>query len=243
MKRVRRAAQAVIGACLTAVLLCCACLIVFAADTTDLDLTEKGSVSLTLYSDEKHAAVTDGEITIYEVADLTLRDGSMAYINTDAFAGFAGELDIQNADLAGDLSAYVSTGGVTGTARAVTGDGISFTGLTPGLYLLVQTKPSTGYYAIDPILVTVPLAQDDVWVYHVDASPKVEVYAEPASKAEPEPEAEPEPKAGPEPAVSPGTDKTLPQTGQLFWPVPVLTGAGLMLIAAGNILRRKKRAA
>ncbi len=236
MKRRRRTAQAVLGAYLTAVFLCCACLTAFAADTTDLDLTEKGSISLTLYSDEKGAAVTDGEITLYEVADLTLDNGNMAYINTAAFAEFTGELDVTNAELAGDLSDYVSSVGVTGTARTILSGSVSFTGLTPGLYLLMQTTRSTGYYMIDPVLVTVPMEQDGVWVYHVDASPKVEICAEP------EPETEPEPEAELKPADQSLPDKTLPQTGQLYWPVPVLAGAGLILILVGSIMRRKRRA-
>ena len=32
---------------------------------------------------------------------------------------------------------------------------------------------------------------------------------------------------------------TLPQTGQLNWPIPVLTAAGTCLIAAGILLRKK----
>ena len=31
----------------------------------------------------------------------------------------------------------------------------------------------------------------------------------------------------------------LPQTGQLWWPVPLLASAGLLLTAAGVVIRRK----
>ena len=37
----------------------------------------------------------------------------------------------------------------------------------------------------------------------------------------------------------PGNPPKLPQTGQLWWPVPILGGGGLLLIAVGTRLRRK----
>lgn len=46
-----------------------------------------------------------------------------------------------------------------------------------------------------------------------------------------------------QPSVTPPTDQpkepTLPQTGELWWPVPVLAAAGLLLIAAGAGKKRK----
>ena len=46
-----------------------------------------------------------------------------------------------------------------------------------------------------------------------------------------------------QPSVMPPTDQpkepTLPQTGELWWPVPVLAAAGLLLIAAGAGKKRK----
>lgn len=48
-----------------------------------------------------------------------------------------------------------------------------------------------------------------------------------------------------QPSVTPPTDQpkgpTLPQTGELWWPVPVLAAAGLLLIAAGAGKKRKGR--
>ena len=41
------------------------------------------------------------------------------------------------------------------------------------------------------------------------------------------------------PPVNPPGQKTLPQTGALWWPVPILAAAGLLLIAAGAGKKRK----
>ncbi len=232
MRKIGRISRLMISVWMMAILFCTICLPAVAADTTDIDLGRKGSISLTLYSDEAEEAVTDGALTLYEVAELTLDDGNMAYNKTASFAGFAGELDVEDTGLASELSAYVSSNGATGTTKSISSDGtVTFSDLTVGLYLIVQTTQSTGYYTIDPFLVTLPLAQDDVWVYTVNASPKVEVNPEPETTTEPGP------------TTSPIPDKTLPQTGQLFWPIPILTGAGILLIVVGVVMRRKKRAA
>lgn len=103
---------------------------------------------------------------------------------------------------------------------------IAFTGLDLGLYLLVQHKAAKGYETAAPFLVSVPMEEDGVLRYDVDASPKVEL------------EKEPEPTSTTPPAPP---DPRLPYTGQLNWPVPVLTVLGLGLLALGLALRRKSR--
>lgn len=52
---------------------------------------------------------------------------------------------------------------------------IAFTGLELGLYLLVQHKAAKGYETAAPFLVSVPMEEDGVLRYDVDASPKVEL--------------------------------------------------------------------
>ncbi len=244
MREIKQTARMMTGAVLLAVLLCGTCLTVNAADTTDLDLGRKGEISLTLYSEEAGSAVTDGAITLYEVADLTLDNGNMAYVKTAAFKAFEGTLDPEADGLAGSLEAYTAANQVKGDTKQVDVDGsLCFSGLNLGLYLIVQTTRSAGYYPIESFLVTVPLAQDGVWVYSVDASPKTEVYLQSEPEPEPTPEPTPTPKPVPaqEPTLTPKPDRTLPQTGQLFWPIPVLAGTGLALIVSGVVMRRKKR--
>lgn len=95
---------------------------------------------------------------------------------------------------------------------------IAFTGLELGLYLLVQHKAAKGYETAAPFLVSVPMEEDGVLRYDVDASPKVEL------------EKKPEPTSTTPPAP---TDPRLPYTGQLNWPVPGSDGAGTGPACAG----------
>lgn len=227
MKQLQKAARLVLSLALTLAAVWGLALTASAAvDAPSLDFDQTGSVTLTLA--EGGTALTDGAVTLYQVADLYLEDGDMAYSYTEAFSGCTETLDVTDTALPAALAGYVTDNGVSGTTAAVGADGtVTFDGLTLGLYLAVQTTPSTGYSASSPFLVTVPCAEGDAWVYAVDASPKVALSAEP--ETEPEPPEEPEPT----PSTSSTTSTTLPQTGQLNWPVPVLAGSGLVLFAIG----------
>ncbi|MCD8007709.1 MAG: peptidase, partial [Clostridiales bacterium] len=110
---------------------------------------------------------------------------------------------------------------------------VSFGGLELGLYLVVQTTESDNYETISPFVVTVPLEEDGVWVYDVDASPKVGA----VTPVEPE-EDEPDESTT---TTTTTVTKTLPQTGQLNWPIPVLAISGAVLFALGWCLTRSDR--
>ncbi len=196
----RAAARAACGLVLAAALVCGSCVAAFAAEagTPNLDLGREGSISVTFRYDG--VAVTDGALTIYRVADMVLDDGNEAYVYTDAYAdcGYSLE-DVTVAQLAADLAAYTQEQGIAGTEAEIGTDGtVTFADLSAGLYLVMQTTDSTGYYTIDSFLVTLPQDENGEWVSDVDASPKVEVQPKPE-----EPGTE-----GTENGTEPGTEGT-----------------------------------
>lgn len=68
-----------------------------------------------------------------------------------------------------------------------------------------------------------------------------ETVPETEPESQPEPESETEPETVTEPGNVPKKEKEpeiLPQTGVLWWPVPVLAAAGILLILIGMLLRR-----
>ena len=209
---------------LAAVLVCTMSLTAFAREAPDT--SRKGSIQLTIR--QGGTAVPGGSFTLYQVGALQEEDGNYRFVLTEAFAGSKVSLEeVSSAQLANTLAAYAKAHKLSGTAKDVDKDGeIAFTGLDLGLYLLVQHKAAKGYETAAPFLVSVPMEEDGVLRYDVDASPKVEL------------EKEPEPTSTTPPAP---TDPRLPYTGQLNWPVPVLTVLGLGLLALGLALRRKSR--
>lgn len=219
-----------------------------AAAVPDLDLTETGSIEMTLM-DADGVTVSGGAITVYEVAQLYLDDGNMAYAYTDGFADCTVTLDVTDTTLASSLVSYMNGKTITGTEKSVASDGtVSFTDLELGLYLVVQTTASSDYETISPFVVTLPMEEDGVWVYAVNASPKVGTVTltpeepEPETPSEEEPTPEPTPEPEPEtPAETTTSDPILPQTGQLNWPVPVLLIGGFFLLIAGVVLKNSDK--
>ena len=77
----------------------------------------------------------------------------------------------------------------------------------------------------------------------VSPEPSAPVSPEPSSPVSPEPESSASPSPSGQPAASPtpspGANEGLPQTGQLNWPIPLLALLGMLLAAAGCLLRRR----
>ena len=95
-----------------------------------------------------------------------------------------------------------------------------FSGLKAGLYLAIghDVVVDGTTYVSKPFLICLPDHDgNDVWVYDAVAQPKA--------------------GASIPPSVPP-TPPHLPQTGQLWWPVPVLLGCGVVCLLIGGIRRR-----
>lgn len=121
--------------------------------------------------------------------------------------------DFQNIADAEALVSKVKKEERVGTTLLTGNDGILvFAHLEPGYYLLVQNEPLPGYLPMKPFCVSLPMSIGEELIFQIDAAPKLEKIP----------------------------DVHLPQTGQLVWPVWVLLGGGLCLLAFGVILRRKE---
>lgn len=196
------------------------------------DATREGTISITMTYDG--AAVSGGALTLYQVGQVWEEDGDQRFVLTADFAESGILLDdISSPGLAELLAEYASRQRLDGEETEIGGDGrAAFGGLALGLYLVVQTQAADGYEAIAPFLVSVPIYEDGTYLYEVDATPKMGILTETTV-----PETAPSETAGTE-IITPGpTPPTLPQTGQLNWPVPALAVLGLCLFLAGWMLR------
>ena len=96
------------------------------------------------------------------------------------------------------------------------------------LYLAVQKTAPAGYGKTEPFLVSLPYLYEGEYQYDVASQPKTDLEREVPTKP-----------------TSPATNPTfpggkkLPQTGQLWWPVPVLACGGLGCIVVGLFRRRR----
>ena len=208
-----------------------------------IDTPNNCSINLKLeYTDsstKKKVQMSGGEVTVYKVSD-ALQEGGDQYFNPQTSGQFQSlakqstengkavaairdydskELTSKNASLAKILVANCS--GIKGTSAKISKGSVTVSSLIPGLYLMVQTKASPEKAEFAPFLFSIP---DPNGNYQIEASPKPSV----TQKTEPKKD-------------KPKKDKKLPQTGQLWWPVPILLLSGLFLIFMGAIFRKKAR--
>lgn len=185
-----------------------------------LSLSKTGSITVTMRDPETQEGVPGGTLTLYRVGRVQSWNGNASFVLTEEFAGSSLSLhNVYSPELAQALADYAREAGIAGETRTIGDDGtVAFPDLKTGLYLLVQEEAAEGYNAVSPFLVTLPMRTSSGYVYDVDASPKVELERLPEDP----------------PAENP--DTTLPQTGLLNWPVPVLAISGLLLFAAGWLL-------
>ena len=183
------------------------------------DLDAQGSVRVQMKTDS--TPVPGGSLTLYRVGAIVQTDTGFGFVPAGEFEGYPGTLEDLGKTTAAELAKYAASNGISGESKTIDETGTAvFDPLEPGLYLLTQPKSGDGYLPADPFLVTLPMAQDGSYVYQVDASPKVTLRPAPTQPTQ-------------------TGDPTLPQTGQLNWPIPVLVAAGAVCLIAGVILGRK----
>ncbi len=182
------------------------------------DITRPGSISITMRCDGQ--PVAGGSLTIYRVADIAEDDGNYRFELTADYQQSNISLDdIGSPDTAAALAEYALMHEFAGQSKAIDESGsIIFDGLLPGLYLLIQDTPAPGYNNAAPFLVSLPRLVDGIYIYDIDASPKVEL------------------EHGAEPTEPPATEPPIPQTGQLNWPIPILTIVGISIFSAGWLI-------
>lgn len=193
------------------------------------DESRNGHCSITVSMTYKEKAVRGGKLALYKVGDVAENDGNYSFVPVKEIQADIPEFgDIQSPELAGKLAKLEKKlTPVTADPVTVGKDGkATFSDLTFGLYLVVQKTAASGYGKTKPFLVSLPYLYEGEYQYDVASQPKTDL------------EQEVKPTS---PPSSGGGGGKLPQTGQLWWPVPLLTCAGLGCIAVGLLRRREAR--
>ncbi len=171
------------------------------------------------YTDDFYAYISELTITPQTAADSgkseELAEGLVSIINNHS------------------IQPYKQTAPLDSTKVAV------FEDLTPGYYLAIAGSytNSEGYvYSASPVLVSVPGSGEN-GEYSVTAQAKSE-FVKPTKPNTPS-------TPTPTPTTPKNTDKVLPYTGVMWWPVIALAAGGMILYIAGLIIdargRRRKR--
>lgn len=198
------------------------------------DESLNGHCSITVSMTYKGKAVRGGKLALYKVGDVAENDGNYSFVPVKKIqADIPAFGDIESPELAGKLAKLEKKlTPVTADPVTVDKDGnATFSDLTFGLYLVVQKTAASGYGKTAPFLVSVPYLYADKYQYDVTSQPKTDLVREVPTK----------PTSPTTKPTTSGGGKKLPQTGQLWWPVPVLACAGLGCIAVGLFRRWEAR--
>lgn len=205
---------------LALVLVCAAAITATAVDVPDM--SRKGTINIIMHKGEE--LISGGTLTVYRVGEIHEDDGDYSFVPTGEFVNCVEEFeDVQSPSLALELAMFAAEQELIGNTEAVGTDGLAtFVDLELGLYLVVQHTAAPGYSKAEPFLIGVPQMEQGMYSYDVDASPKVDVERVPETT---------------EDAFASGDN--LPQTGQLFWPIPLLAVFGMAFIVLGIALKKK----
>lgn len=183
--------------------------------------------SMTILTEFEGEPLEGGALTIVRVGRVHIDDGNAGFVLVDALAGGPALDKLGDPALAFRLLELALEKNLP-TVRSEMKEGRTvFSDLEIGLYLVYQEDEdaAAGFDAIHPFLLSLPQWINETYLYDLTASPKVPLETEPT-----------EPTESTEPPPEPSEPPDLPQTGQLNWPVPVLTVLGLSFFATGWIL-------
>ena len=208
-------------------------LIPFAVSAADIDYTGTGYISIFMSDPDTKEPVPGAIFELFYVGKIDESSSELAFLPDGEFAesgvSFSDMTAAKSAETAKTLELYALANSITGTSQTTGIDGKAiFRSLQVGLYLVVPKNAffETPYEHLIPFLVSVPIRNNESWNYGVNVYPK----ARTASVEETT-------------TALPTTNPELPYTGLVRWPVPVLSGGGILLFSLGwatIYLRRKK---
>jgi hypothetical protein len=213
------------------------------AETQTIDLEQTGTIKIALQQPEEFSGAA---FNLYKVADVSQEeDGNLAYTPTETFGkGFRIDQDnIESDAFQAYVADYIEKNALEPVSRLTIEEDMqtcTFSDLSLGLYYIQESSDVQNNYEISPFLITLPVQTDGMYSYEADASPKMQISLQTSEEAE-----EPNQPSKPSLPASSITSSTtsaktsIPLTGTLLYLIPALVGAGLVLIAAGYLIRSK----
>lgn len=262
MRKKRRIITLLMAICFISIISMEAFAVEAAVASSALDYSQTGSIAVDILSTDTGRAISGGVMTLYKVAIIKQVDGNPEFELTDAFKESKVELtgitesDAGAKELATKLASYVSSNKIVGQSIVVDHNGkATWRNLKLGVYLIINTTPAKGYQSLNTFLITVPRYLDGAYVYDVTANPKVGTANISTSATATTTTATNKTtittttrstivtttttpnttaiKTITSTTSNSSTTNKLPQTGQLWWPVPILALTGMVFFMLG----------
>jgi len=140
-----------------------------------IDLSKKGSITVTLKEKSENVLIDGAEITIYHIGDASIKDNNLVFNKREELTCDVSLDNFKDTKLVSDISKCINDNIIKYVGTTDNGK-VTFNNLNQGLYLVTQTKSTEGYSDIDSFLVAIPKVEDNKWVYDAKAKPKTDIY-------------------------------------------------------------------
>lgn len=140
-----------------------------------IDLSKKGSISVTLKEKSENVLIDGAEITIYHIGDASIKDNNLVFNKREELTCDVSLDNLKDTKLVSDIAKCINDNIIKYEGTTDNGK-VTFNNLNQGLYLVTQTKSTEGYSDIDSFLVAIPKVEDNKWIYNINALPKVDIY-------------------------------------------------------------------
>lgn len=138
-----------------------------------IDLTKKGSISISLISSEKDK-VSGAEITIYKLADATIKNNNLNFVFNEKLNTC--KENIERGILTNNELECVLNNKIDGINDITDKDGkVTFNNLDLGLYLIMQKNDVKNFSKIKSFLLSIPTIENNKWIYDINGTPKIEI--------------------------------------------------------------------
>lgn len=138
----------------------------------EVDLTKKGSINITLKEKETNTYIDNAKISIYYIADISIKDNNIVYNNKICDIPLD---DLKDDSLTKKIENCINETTIKYTSNTNNGV-VEFNNLELGLYLVKQENIVEGYSKIDSFLVQIPKRIDNTFTYDIKALPKTDIY-------------------------------------------------------------------
>ena len=140
-----------------------------------IDLSKKGSISVTLKEKSENVLIDGAEITIYHIGDASIKDNNLVFNKREELTCDVSLDNLKDTKLVSDIAKCINDNIIKYVGTTDNGK-VTYNNLNQGLYLVTQTKSTEGYSDIDSFLVAIPKVEDNKWIYNINALPKVDIY-------------------------------------------------------------------